>query len=153
MSIDQNINQQLRDLGYTDIADALQSLFITTVPRVQTSPLTILFNESNTELPVNGYATDITEPISSFQETSDPIPDPGNFPAPHVYGTSRNENVTDGFNSDAGYYYNAPDHKHKVYGGKPIKGRRYDVSSLQVSQYATLRGHDNDLEILPPRSL
>jgi len=153
MSIDQNINQQLRDLGYTDIADALQSLFITTVPRVQTSPLTVLFNEANTELPIDGYATDITEPISAFQETSDPIPDPGNFPPPHVYGTSRNENVTDGFNSDIGYYYNVPNQKHKVYGGKPIKANRYDISSLQVSQYATLRGYDNDIEIAPPRSL
>ena len=36
---------------------------------------------------------------------------------------------------------------------EPGRKARYDVSSLQVSQYATRRGYDNDVRLEPPRSL
>ena len=114
MSFRQNINQQLRDAGYDDIADAVELLLSDTIPSSRNAPLTITVNESIVDFPISGYGSDVADPTSEFRETSDP---------------------------------------HKVFGGKPGRQARHDVSSLQVSQYATRRGFDNDVQLSPPKSL
>ena len=113
MSFRQNINQQLRDAGYDDIADAVELLLSDTIPSSRNAPLTITVNESIVDFPISGYGSDVADPTSEFRETSDPLPDPG----------------------------------------KPGRQARHDVSSLQVSQYATRRGFDNDVQLSPPKSL
>ena len=153
MSFRQNINQQLRDAGYDDLADRIELLLSDTIPSNRTAPLSITTNESIIDYPLSGYGSDEVAPTSEFRENSDPVPDPGNFPPPHKYGTDRSLTLTDGFNSDISSYYNIPAQEHKVFGGKPGKQARYDVSSLQVSQYATRRNFDNDVRLNPPRSL
>ena len=153
MSFRQKINQQLRDAGYDDIADAVAFLLSDTIPSNRNAPLTITVNESIVDFPISGYGSDVADPTSEFRETSDPLPDPGNFPPVHAFGTDRALTLTNGFNSDIGTYYNAPAQTHKVFGGKPGRQARHDVSSLQVSQYATRRGFDNDVQLSPPKSL
>ena len=153
MSFRQNINQQLRDAGYDDLADRIELLLSDTIPSNRNAPLSITVNESIVDYPLSGYGSDEVEATSEFRKNSDPIPDPGNFPPVHVYGADRALTLTDGFNSDVGSYYNVPSQEHKVFGGKPGRQARYDVSSLQVSQYATRRGYDNDVRLEPPRSL
>ena len=144
MSFRQNINQQLRDAGYDDIADAVELLLSDTIPSSRNAPLTITVNESIVDFPISGYGSDVADPTSEFRETSDPV---------HTFGTDRALTLTNGFNSDIGTYYNAPAQTHKVFGGKPGRQARHDVSSLQVSQYATRRGFDNDVQLSPPKSL
>ena len=153
MSFRQNINQQLRDAGYDELADRVELLLSDSIPSNRNAPLTITVNESISDYPLSGYGSDEAAPTSQFRENSDPLPDPGNFPPAHVYGTDRALTLTDGFNSDVGTYYNVPTQEHKVFGGKPGRQARYDISSLQVSQYATRRGYDNDVRLEPPRSL
>ena len=153
MSFRQNVNQQLRDLGYDDIADRLELLLSDTIPSNRNAPLSITVNESIDDYPLSGYGSDEVAPTSEFRQNSDPLPDPGDFPPVHAYGTDRALTLTDGFNSDIGSYYSIPLQEHKVFGGKPGNQARYDVSSLQVSQYATRRAYDNDVRLEPPRSL
>ena len=153
MSFRQNINQQLRDAGYEDIANSIELLLSDAIPSNRNAPLSVTVNESIMDYPLSGYGADEVAPTSEFSQNSDPIPDPGNFPPIHAYGTDRSLTVTDGFNSDISTYYNVPAQEHKVFGGKPGRQARYDISSLQVSQYATRRGYDNDVQLSPPRSL
>ena len=153
MSFRQNVNQQLRDAGYDDLADRIQLLLSDTIPSNRNAPLSITVNESIVDYPLSGYGSDEVAPTSEFRQNSDPLPDPGNFPPVHAYGTDRALTLTDGFNSDIGSYYSIPLQEHKVFGGKPGNQARYDVSSLQVSQYATRRAYDNDVRLEPPRSL
>ena len=153
MSFRQNINQQLRDAGYDDVADAVELLLSDSIPSNRNAPLRITVNESISDYPLSGYGSDEAAPTSEFRKNSDSLPDPGNFPPVHVYGTDRALTLTDGFNSDVGAYYNTPTQEHRVFGGKPGRQARYDVSSLQVSQYATRRGFDNDIQLFPPKSL
>ena len=153
MSFRQIVNQQLRDAGYEDVADAVELLLNESIPTNYNAPITVTVNESIVDYPLSGYGADVVDATSEFRENSDPIPDPGNFPPVHAHGTDRALTLTDGFDSDIGTYYNTPAQEHKVFGGKPGMQARYDISSLQVSQYATRRGFDNDAQLSPPRSL
>ena len=153
MSFRQIVNQQLRDAGYEDVADAVELLLSESIPTNYNAPITVTVNESLTDLPISGYGNDTPPPVSEFREPSDPIPDPGNFPPPHKHNSDRVVNMTNGWNSDLSVYYNAPQHTHKIYGGTPGRGIRYDVSSLQASQYATARAFNNDTSVAPPKAL
>ena len=153
MSFRQNVNQQLRDAGYDDVADRVELLLSDTVPSNRNAPLQISHNESNEDLPLSGYGEDTPDPISEFKAPSDPIPDPGNFPPPHKHNSDRVQNMTNGWNSDLSVYYNAPQHTHRVYDCHPQKQVRYDISSLQMSQYASNRSFSNDSSISPPDAL
>ena len=153
MSFRQNVNQQLRDAGYDDVADRVEMLLSDTIPSNRNAPLQITHNEANEDLPLSGYGEDSPDAISEFKEPSDPIPDPGNFPPPHKHNSDRVQNMTNGWNSDLSVYYNAPAHTHRVYDCHPQKMVRYDISSLQMSQYASNRGFSNDSSIAPPSGL
>lgn len=153
MSFRQNVSQQLRDAGHDDVADSIELLLSDTIPETKNAPLQITHNEANEDLPLSGYGEDSPDAISEFKEPSDPIPDPGNFPPPHKHNSDRVQNMTNGWNSDLSVYYNAPAHTHRVYDCHPQKIVRYDISSLQMSQYASNRGFSNDSSISPPSGL
>tara|TARA_E500000331_G_scaffold356527_1_gene415133 strand:+ start:216 stop:2399 length:2184 start_codon:yes stop_codon:yes gene_type:complete len=153
MSYRQNVSQQLRDAGHDDVADSIELLLSDTTPETKNAPLQITHNEANEDLPLSGYGEDSPDAISEFKEPSDPIPDPGNFPPPHKHNSDRVQNMTNGWNSDLSVYYNAPAHTHRVYDCHPQKMVRYDISSLQMSQYASNRGFSNDSSIAPPSGL
>ena len=153
MSFRQNVNQQLRDAGYDDVADRVELLLSDTIPANRNAPLRITHNESNEDLPISGYGEDTPPPTSEFREPSDQIPDPGNFPPPHKHNSDRVQNMTNGWNADLSTYYTAPQHTHKVYGCHPGRSVRYDISSLQAFQYASGRTYNNDSSISPPSAL
>ena len=153
MSYKQNVSQQLRAAGHDDVADSIELLLSDTIPETKNAPLQITHNEANEDLPLSGYGEDSPDAISEFKEPSDPIPDPGNFPPPHKHNSDRVQNMTNGWNSDLSVYYNAPAHVHRVYDCHPQKMVRYDISSLQMSQYASNRGFSNDSSIAPPSGL
>ena len=92
MSFRQNVNQQLRDAGYDDVADRVEMLLSDTIPSNRNAPLQITHNEANEDLPLSGYGEDSPDAISEFKEPSDPIPDPGNFPPPHKHNSDRVKN-------------------------------------------------------------